>query len=407
MKKALVLFTFIFGFFSSQNLDLNKIEEQVLQNNRTGKHLSSQKQLLQLLEEQNTTINEEAKINYLLATTFRSINDYWSSINYLKKSQKIAENLRDEDSLKIKIDAEMAFTYFDNHDYDSAEAIIKNITKKNYINLSVIDKAYIVMQQGYIDFLKKNYAAAEIHYEASLKILQKNSPCNQPVVMVKQMQLYSALDLLDKVDVIYKSVMKNADSCKIIKYKIYATEEIKSIYDSKNNQQKGFWYSKKLDSLRFIDNRENKLSEMHVNNQIFLEEENESEKESRLVFIVLASLLGLLLVILGIYFFRKSKSHKKEKTVFEDEIKKIKEELKLYSAVQFSNDQKENDILNSDQLNKRQKELLQLVSEGRSNKEIADLLFISEATVKYHLRNIYGILDIKNRKDILGKLSKK
>ena len=146
---------------------------------------------------------------------------------------------------------------------------------------------------------------------------------------------------------------------------------------------------------------------MHVNNQIFLEEENESEKESRLVFIVLASLLGLLLVILGIYFFRKSKSHKKEKTVFEDEIKKIKEELKLYSAVQFSNDQKENDILNSNQLNKRQKELLQLVSEGRSNKEIADLLFISEATVKYHLRNIYGILDIKNRKDILGKLSKK
>ena len=146
---------------------------------------------------------------------------------------------------------------------------------------------------------------------------------------------------------------------------------------------------------------------MHVNNQIFLEEENESEKESRLVFIVLASLLGLLLVILGIYFFRKSKSHKKEKTVFEDEIKKIKEELKLYSAIQFSNDQKENDILNSDQLNKRQKELLQLVSEGRSNKEIADLLFISEATVKYHLRNIYGILDIKNRKDILGKVSEK
>ncbi|KIA89451.1 hypothetical protein OA86_07310 [Kaistella jeonii] len=67
----------------------------------------------------------------------------------------------------------------------------------------------------------------------------------------------------------------------------------------------------------------------------------------------------------------------------------------------------ENDILNSSQLNRRQKELLQMVSEGLSNKEIAEKLSITEATVKYHLRNIYAILDIKNRKDILAKLSKK
>ena len=404
MKKALILFTFIFGIFNSQNLNLKKIEEQVLQNNRTGMHLSSQKQLLQLLEAQNTTISDEAKINFLLGTTFRSINDYGSSINYLKKSKKTAEQLTNADSLKMNIDAEMAFTYFDNHEYDYAEKIIKDITQKKYLNLNLLDKAYIIMQEGYITFLQKNYSAAETHYEESLAILHKNSPCNQPVVLVKQMQLYSVQNQFDKVDRTYKIAMKLADSCKIIKYKIYATEEIKDIYATKNNQQKVFRYSYSLDSLNLIDNREHKLSEMHVNNQNFLEEENKSEKESRLVFIILACLLGFLLLTLGLYFLRKIKFHNKEKILFEEELKKIKHELQLYSEAQFSQTNTENKILNSEKLNARQKELLELVSKGKSNREIAENLSITEATVKYHLGNIYSILDIKNRKEIFGKI---
>ncbi|SFC04556.1 LuxR C-terminal-related transcriptional regulator [Kaistella jeonii] len=407
MNKSLIFFIFFFGILNSQHLNLKEIEKEVQQNNRVGKHLTSQKQLMKLLEEENCTMEEQAKINLLLATTFRSIDDYGSSINYLKKSQKAAENLSTNDSLKMNIAAEMAFTYFDNRDYDSAEKIIKNITEKKYVNLKLTDKAYIIMQIGYINYLKKNYRVAELQYLEALGILKKNSTCNQPVVMVKQMQLYAKLKIFDKVDQVYEDVMTLADSCKIIKYKIYATEEIKNIYVGKNNQQKVFLYGARLDSLNLKYNRDHNLSEMHLKNQTSLEEENESEKSSRFLFILLAFFLGLLLMILGIYYFRRSKLHKKETIVFEDEIKRIKEELKLYSTMQFSQNQMENDILNSSQLNRRQKELLQMVSEGLSNKEIAEKLSITEATVKYHLRNIYAILDIKNRKDILAKLSKK
>ena len=407
MKKAIVLFIFLFGFLNSQNLDLKKIEAQVQQNNRIGKQLTSQKQLINLLEQDHFTIEEQAKINLLLAMTFRSINDYKSSINYLKKSETFAEDLNVNDSLRMSISAEMAFTYFDNHDYNSAEKIIKNITEKKYINLKLIDKAYIIMQSGYINFLKKNYHLAEFQYEESLKILEKNSPCNRPVVMVKQMQLFGRLNFLKKVDQLYDKIMAIADSCKIIKYKIYATDEINNIYILTKNQQKVFLYSTRLDSLNLKYNREQNLSEMHLKNQTMLEEENQAEKNSRLLFLILAIFLGLSLIILGIYFFRKSKLHKKETIGFEDEIKKIKDELKVYSTIQFSYNQKENDILNSAQLNKRQKELLQMVSEGLSNKEIAEKISITEATVKYHLKNIYAILDIKNRKDMLGKLYKK
>jgi len=50
-----------------------------------------------------------------------------------------------------------------------------------------------------------------------------------------------------------------------------------------------------------------------------------------------------------------------------------------------------------DELTAREISILQLVSEGKTNKEIASILFISENTVKIHLRNILEKLHLKNR----------
>jgi DNA-binding NarL/FixJ family response regulator len=48
-------------------------------------------------------------------------------------------------------------------------------------------------------------------------------------------------------------------------------------------------------------------------------------------------------------------------------------------------------------LTRREKEILLLISEGISNKQIADQLFISENTVKNHLKNLLEKLELDNR----------
>jgi len=48
-------------------------------------------------------------------------------------------------------------------------------------------------------------------------------------------------------------------------------------------------------------------------------------------------------------------------------------------------------------LSPREGEVLQLVAQGATNKEIADRLFISENTVKTHLRNLMEALHLANR----------
>ncbi|MCB9109302.1 MAG: response regulator transcription factor [Anaerolineales bacterium] len=48
-------------------------------------------------------------------------------------------------------------------------------------------------------------------------------------------------------------------------------------------------------------------------------------------------------------------------------------------------------------LSPRELELLRLVADGRSNGEIAQELVVAIGTVKKHLNNIFGKLDVRNR----------
>jgi DNA-binding NarL/FixJ family response regulator len=52
-----------------------------------------------------------------------------------------------------------------------------------------------------------------------------------------------------------------------------------------------------------------------------------------------------------------------------------------------------------DNLTVRQREILQLVAQGFSNARIAKSLFLSESTVKQHLRATYKVLGVSDRKE--------
>lgn len=52
-----------------------------------------------------------------------------------------------------------------------------------------------------------------------------------------------------------------------------------------------------------------------------------------------------------------------------------------------------------DALTSRQRDILKLVAEGLSNAQIAKRLFLSESTVKQHLRAAYKVLGVKDRRE--------
>ena len=63
------------------------------------------------------------------------------------------------------------------------------------------------------------------------------------------------------------------------------------------------------------------------------------------------------------------------------------------------------DVMDSYGISAREREVIELILEGKSNAEIADTLCISIYTVKRHINNIFRKLDVHNRVGMLRKLS--
>lgn len=55
-------------------------------------------------------------------------------------------------------------------------------------------------------------------------------------------------------------------------------------------------------------------------------------------------------------------------------------------------------------LSKREIEVIKLINEGLSNKEIAEKLFVSVSTIKTHINNIYKTLEVKSRREAIEKI---
>lgn len=98
-------------------------------------------------------------------------------------------------------------------------------------------------------------------------------------------------------------------------------------------------------------------------------------------FATILVLVGLLILLLWI-------RTEKFKT------KSILNEIKNSSTNQSTNF---NNKLNL--LTHRQREIFDLIIQGKSNKEIMDQLFIELSTLKTHINNIYKTLEIANRKE--------
>src|SRR5271166_5389862 len=59
------------------------------------------------------------------------------------------------------------------------------------------------------------------------------------------------------------------------------------------------------------------------------------------------------------------------------------------------------DVLIQKGLSNRESEVAELVTKGMSNKEVANQLFVTEKTVKFHLTHIYKKMNVKSRAQLI------
>ncbi|MBB2147822.1 LuxR C-terminal-related transcriptional regulator [Pedobacter gandavensis] len=115
------------------------------------------------------------------------------------------------------------------------------------------------------------------------------------------------------------------------------------------------------------------------------------------------------IIAIGFAITFKVRALQEENVNFRLEINKylfnIKDTVKVTPRISNSipgNDQDILEVLKGNfQLTDRETEVLLGIWEGLSNQELADKLFISVNTIKYHISNLYVKLDVKNRTQVL------
>ena len=95
----------------------------------------------------------------------------------------------------------------------------------------------------------------------------------------------------------------------------------------------------------------------------------------------------------------------KENELFKQEIQDYLTKINSFEKTNSSENPIENLILEH-QLSDREAEVLLLIFKGYTNKRIGDELHISLNTVKFHIRNIYEKLNIKNKNEAIDIYSK-
>lgn len=136
-----------------------------------------------------------------------------------------------------------------------------------------------------------------------------------------------------------------------------------------------------------------------------LQKDNETKKQKLIARnrLIISLILAVWVILIVAYVFRQKGMQR---------LNSMESELQKYLLQIKDSKNKNNEILEKDikklavknNLSEREAEVLYFINEGMSNADIAEKIFVSTNTIKYHIKNIYLKLDVKNRVEALNKI---
>lgn len=372
------------------------LEEKVQSHNDERKYVQS----LQIIDEfiaQGDKDPYDIYRAYLLKSyTYKRLFNYEDVFLNLELALKAGLKSKLSSEAEAQIKAEKAFAYFDIHQYYQSNELMQQLRKTGYQHLTGEQQSFLVMQQGYLEMLNFNFAASESLLKEALALMDKYGPRNTPMVYGKLLELYGKTGNNEAMLTAFQQGMEAARKFKILKYEMYMYEMLRNQYAAQKDYKSAFVAFEQLDSLSREYDAANNLNQMKAYEKEYavLEKEialNKQKSTRNLLVIVL-----LFTIALAITLFRLYKSRKHEMELLEKEYDRIRFELEKLTQ-QLSAGQKDKPDLQDMNLTPRQLEIIELIKKGYSNKQIGSELFISENTVKYHLKAIYDLLQVDNR----------
>lgn len=191
---------------------------------------------------------------------------------------------------------------------------------------------------------------------------------------------------------------------------------LSQFYESKENFKEAYGYAKMWTSLKdslFDVEKVNKINELEANYDSVEKEKQiqkaNNELERRRIYQVFLTIIILLVVALSVfvYFYQKQKHQLLQQRLLTEVSQlrgQIKELVNKYEGhLDMDLETLNGKLVNS--LSQREFDVMKLTMTGKTNQEIADEIFVSLSTVKFHMGNIYNKLGVSNRKQAVEYLT--
>ncbi|WP_312323194.1 LuxR C-terminal-related transcriptional regulator [Soonwooa sp.] len=395
-------FLFVLIFFclylntKAQQINSEALNKEISQLNDAYKYEESIIKLEEILHNKKSQNYDRYNAYLQKALTFKRLYNYPEVLENLDLAFEEAKDTDFVEEAEVRVLTEKMFVEFDLRNFDKAEKLIKDLSKKNIDLLDAETQAFYLSAVAVLQIINKNYNAAQLTLVDAIGILERKSPKHLPLIYTKIIGLSEHLkdrnlaqNAFDKG--IYYAEKYNMDIYKISLYytmsHFFLTfEDYKNAYLYENQ---GVEISARYNAA-FQNGKLSVLERNLLNKRKNIELDYQKKIKYILAF-ASAILLAFLVVVVKLY-----QSNREKNKLILRENNRIRTELeKLTSEVNEQGEDKIN--LANYNLTDRQIDIVNLVKLGKTNKEIGEKLYISENTVKYHLKIIYSNLGIENR----------
>ena len=330
---------------------------------------------------------------------YKGLFNYTQALENLELAKKVGLLTDEKENVETEYKVERLFIHFDLLEFDKVIEMMPSISEEDITHLDVEKQGFYYSALAYMDIRQEQYIEGDRYLNKALVLLEESAPKHLPLVYRKKISMYKKQGLHDKVLESFEKGLYYAEKYKVDIYLIAMYDDISYYYSEIGDFENALKATRKVRTIGTKFNGNNKSGRLQLLERKLQEQrakrEIDKQNKIRKIYIVLISTLVVGLSLL-FYFLKVAKRKRK---LVELENNTIRNHLERVTQELNESGQNKIDLDNYD-LTDRQNEIIALVKQGKTNKEIGAELFISENTVKYHLKIIYETLKINKRTDL-------
>ncbi len=403
--KMKFLFKFFFCLcliqvFRAQTINPEKFQDEIYELNNKRQYDKSIARIYEVLYDPKSSYYDRYNAYLQKAFTYKRIFNYTETFNNLSLALKEGMQSDRKKEVEARVAIERFFIIFD---LQKNEEMRKMIEKNKKLDLSLIDeqtRALYMSALAIVEITDGKYEEGNKKIDEAIATFSRVSPKDLPNIYGKKMFLYRKLNQPEKVEEAFNKAMFYAKKYKSDLYIKNLAVDMWEFYTYQNNLEKARYYRKIADDLKYDDNlilnvQSIELTDLEkkIQYEKYIAEKQAKQRENIIILIT-----SIIAVIVFVLLFKSLLDNRKKRLFAESENSRIREDLE--KTLQGNSENNRKTEINSALLTDRQMQIVNLVKQGKTNKEIGAELFISENTVKYHLKIIYNILGIGTRNQL-------